>query len=85
MTCIAKLHSYGWSLTSLRLLNDYLSNRKPQIKIKNVFSEWENIKTGVPQGSILDPPLLNILLYQPNYRLCDQITGGTIYPTVKLV
>ena len=25
---IAKLHSYGLSLTSLRVLSDYLSNRK---------------------------------------------------------
>ena len=84
MTCIAKLHSYGWSLTSLRLLNDYLSNRKPQIKIKNVFSEWENIKTGVPQGSILDPPLFNILLYN---KTTDYVTKSleVHYPTFKLV
>ena len=47
---IAKLHSYGLLLTSLRLLSDYLSNRKQQIKVKNVFSKWQNIETGVPKG-----------------------------------
>ena len=35
----AKLHFYGLSLTSLRLLTDYLSNWKQQIKVENVFSK----------------------------------------------
>ena len=45
---IAKQHSYGLSLISLGLLNDYLSNYKQQIKVENFFSKWENIETGVP-------------------------------------
>ena len=36
---IAKLHSYGLSLTSLRLLSDYLSNCKQRIKVANVFNK----------------------------------------------
>ena len=30
---IAKLHYYGLSLTSLRLVSDYLSNHKQQIEV----------------------------------------------------
>ena len=37
---IAKLHFYALSLTSLRLLSDYLSNRRQRIKVGNVFSKW---------------------------------------------
>ena len=37
---VAKLPSYGLSLTSQRLLSDYLSIRKQQIKVENVFSKW---------------------------------------------
>ena len=48
---ITKLHSYGLSLRSLRLLSDYLSNRKQRTKVENVFSKWQNIETGVPQRS----------------------------------
>ena len=59
---IAKLHSYGLSLTFLRLLSDYLSNRKQRIKVENIFSKWQNIETGVPQGSILGPFLFNIFV-----------------------
>ena len=57
-----KLDSYGLSLTSLRLLSDYLSNRKQQVKVGNVFSNWQNIETGVLQGSILGPLLFNIFV-----------------------
>ena len=57
-----KLSSYGLSLTSLTsLLSDHLSNRKQWIKVENVFSKWENIETGVPQRSIVGPPLFNVL------------------------
>ena len=59
---IAKLHSYGLSLTSLRLLSDYLLNCKQQIKVKNVFSKQQNVKTGDPQGSIVGPLLFNIFV-----------------------
>ena len=37
---ISKLNSYCLSLTSLRLLSDYLSNRNQRIKIENVSSKW---------------------------------------------
>ena len=57
-----KLNSYGLSLTSLTsLLSDHLSDRKQWIKVENVFSKWENIETGVPQRSIVGPPLFNVL------------------------
>ena len=58
----AKLNAYGFSLPALRLINDYLSNRKQRTKIENTYSTWLDIIFGVPQGSVLGPQLFNVFL-----------------------
>ena len=59
---IAKLNAYGFSLSALRLIHDYLSNRKQRTKINLTYSSWEEILFGVPQGSILGSLLFNIFM-----------------------
>ena len=59
---IAKLHAYGFNITSTEYLKDYLSHRKQKIKINKTCSNWTNILHGVPQGSILGPLLFNVFL-----------------------
>ena len=58
----AKLNAYGFSLPALRLVNDYLSNRKQKTKIENTYSTWVDIIFEVPQGSILGPLLFKVFL-----------------------
>ena len=45
----------------MKLIKNYLSNRKQCVKIGNITSEWEDIYKGVPQGSILGPVLFKYL------------------------
>ena len=59
---LAKLHAYRLDSKSLKLLSNYLSNRKQRVRIGNVYSSWHDILASVPQGSILGPLLFNIFL-----------------------
>ena len=60
----SKIISYGFDNNSTRFLFDYLTNRKQGTKIGQVYSPWDEITSGVPQGSILGPLIFNI-------DLCD--------------
>ena len=40
---LVKLIAYGLNLSALRLVNDFLSNRKQGIKIENTGSTWMEI------------------------------------------
>ena len=59
---IEKLNAYGFHLSALKLIHDYLSNRKQRTKINSTYSKWHGILFGVPQGSILGPLLFSICL-----------------------
>ena len=59
---LAKSNAYGFSLSALKVVQSYLSNRRKRTKINSEFSIWEESFLGVPQGSILGPFLFNIFL-----------------------
>ena len=60
----AKLSAYGVEISAIRLIYDYLTNRKQKLKIENHYSLRRDLFFGVPQGSILGPLLFN-------FYLCD--------------
>ena len=80
---ISKLNSYGFNLTALNLIHNYLTKRKQRTKINHSHSSWEDILFGVPQGSILDPILFNIFLSDfflivENIDIANYADGSTI-------
>ena len=44
------------------LLSSFLTNRKQRVVLNGQFSQWKNIKAGVPQGSILGSSLFLIYI-----------------------
>ena len=56
---IAKLAAYNIYDTALKLIFSYLKNRRQCVRINNTYSNFENIITGVRQGSIVGPLLFD--------------------------
>ena len=49
---IAKLNAYGFDNKAARFVYDYLTSRKQRTKTSETYSSWQEILSGVPQGSI---------------------------------
>ena len=85
---LAKLKAYGFSNQALCLLQSYLCNRFQRSIINGSFSSWNEEITGVPQGSILSPLLVNIFLndiflFISKCQLCNYADDNTLYNSGK--
>ena len=54
------IHYIGLSENAIKLFSNYLRNRGQCVLLNNNKSNFINLKTGVPQGSILGPLLFTI-------------------------
>ena len=59
---LSKLEYYGVDGTPLALIKSYLSNRYQYVQFENCKSDLLEVKTGIPQGSILGPLFLSVLI-----------------------
>ena len=85
---IGKLEAYGAGEISLRLIQNYLSQRQQRVKVGSSFSEWLEIILGIPRGSILGPILFNafindLLLFIKETDICNFADDTTLYACGK--
>ena len=57
-----KLKSVGVTDSLFHWCSDYLANRKQRVVIPGACSDWLPVTGGVPQGSILGPPLFRLYI-----------------------
>ena len=81
---IAKLNAYGFSLSELKLIHNYLSKKQQRTKINQSYSTWKHILFGVLQGSILGPILFNnfisgLFLVVKDVNFASYADDSTIY------
>ena len=59
---IAKLHTYGFDKSSLRLMYSYFTGRYQRVKNNNSYTLWSLSKHELPQSSVFSPTLFTIFL-----------------------
>ena len=68
-----KLKQNGISGSLLKLFEDYLSNRKQRVVLNGSVADYDDILSGVPQGSVLVPLLFLIYINDLEDNIKSQI------------
>ena len=66
--------SLGFSNGANALIASFLNKRIQRVNDNGIFSDWIEIKRGVPQGTVLGPLLFNLYVNEIQERLNESCT-----------
>ena len=70
---LSVLHYAGFGDKAIKLMKSFLTDRTQKVVVGDCFSDFLNVTTGVPQGSILGPLLYTIytLKFHESLKYCN--------------
>ena len=82
---MAKLHTYGFSVETLKVLLSNLQERLQRVKINATLSSWIKLFQGFLQVSVLGPMLFNNYINDIYFILADDLTPYNCNSNLKSV
>jgi hypothetical protein len=82
---LEKIKSYGIVGPTLNWIEDFLKNRSQKVMVNGAGSEWENVTSGIPQGSVQGPILMEVafLTFSHTCRWFSNVSSESIMTLIS--
>jgi len=67
---VKKIASFGLPQQTVRWIEAFLNGRQYRVKVNSKYSNWYQVKSGIPQGSVLSP-LMFIMFINDITEVCS--------------